>query len=206
MTRAYQNLDGVDLLSKIRSRSIRHIILNAFLLVLFAWFILMMLRSMAEDFSEYWFFLFFAPVFVLMVILPVAAIRKHFTNYQLGDQHPLFQKYGTPNEIAAVLTDLDNVELLNSRKVILTKSYIMMRDDFLSYLPLNDLTEIAVTSSYGKHKSAVITVQTIDGEKVKYMLETPPLFKTVYQQKQEIRTILYEIRPMSMPNCIISGT
>lgn len=97
-------MDGGKLLRRISRSAVKKIVCNILLLAFFIWFFGYLLLEIIRNFREYCFFLFTAPAWVIALYDPALAIGKHFGVLREGANHDMFRKYGTPDEIAAVLS------------------------------------------------------------------------------------------------------
>lgn len=109
-----------------------------------------------------------------------------------------------PDEIAAVLADPENEQLLPCRRIILTRSYLMRRDDFITYIPLADLAAILGHVRHGKHPCVILNIRTRDGLQKEYRTEEIPLFRSSEKYYREIAEALSGVLPLYAPDCRLS--
>lgn len=155
------------------------------------------------EIKEFWWFFFTAPAWFLIFYFLVKKLRTHIEDYRDVESHAVFAAYGTPDEIAAVLSDPCNEQLLDSRSVILTKSYLMMRKDYLTYLPLSEIKMMAVRAFTGKINQVYLEVFPQSGSKCIYRFEKTPVFRSVIKRQEEIEAAVREHMAVYSPECKI---
>ena len=196
------DLTGEKLLLHISRNAVKEIVRDVLLLMLFAIIIIGANVGMVMDFSRNFFILFFIPVWILMIWYPVTDIRKHREEIRSGAEHPLFQRYGSPDEIAAVLSDPSNEQVLDSRKIILTQSYLINRNDFLSYLPLKRIRSMFITHHSSRSAHYVqLMVLTKDGSRVNYNFEQDPFFSSAGKRVRHMADVIIPHMNAYAPDC-----
>lgn len=192
MDNLYVGLTGEKLLQSMSHKAFCRIIMNISLLAFFVWFFYGLMKAIIDNFNEYWFFLFTTPVWILCLYFPIVAIRKHIHIIQSGDRYEMFQYYGSPDEIASVLSDPDNEQVISSKRFDLTKAYFMLHNDFVTYLPLSEIDSIQLRVTSGKTTQLRLHLKTVDGTQKSYRMDTVP-FTSLRKNKQRL---LEEMSPV----------
>ena len=143
----FPDITADDILRSIRRNSLRLAVkmavchfLMAAMTVLSAFMLIAVHRSIGE--MLLWGMLALYSIFYNCIYFP--EFRTHLRNYRDPASAEIFRRYGKPEKIVSILTDLENVQALSSRDIILTHSYIMARGDFLSFVPLSDVMWFSV--------------------------------------------------------------
>ena len=83
-------------------------------------------------------------------------MRKAYRSlYAMSGEKETVSPHGSAEQIAEVLRDPENVRLLNSSTVILTRSYLMLKNDFTTYLPLTEIVRAQVETHYSSRCSGI---------------------------------------------------
>ena len=204
MEQIYRSMTGEKLLRRISGKAVRRIITDILILIAVGFFAVGMIVPVFQDFKQYFWALFLLPVWFLGIYYPILNIRKQIGIIRSGDKGEPFSRYGTPDEIAAVLADPDNEQLLPCKRIILTRSYLMRRDDFITYIPLTDLAALRGHLRYGKHSCVRLTVWTHDGLQKEFCTEEIPFYRSGEKKYREIADVLSEVMPLSAPDCELS--
>ena len=198
----FGDLTGEKLLLHISRNARKQILRDVLLLTLFAVIIIGANAGMVQDFRRNFFILFFIPVWILMIYYPIADIRKHREEIRSGADHALFQRYGSPDEIAAILSDPSNEQVLDSKKIIFTQSYLIDRKDYLSYLPLKCIRSMFITHHSSRSAHYVqLRVLTKDGSSVKYNFEQDPLFASAEKRIRRMADVIIPHMNAYAPEC-----
>ena len=201
----YLNLTGEKLLRSIRRTEIIRIILNSLLLLFFTVFFSYIGYELIRTLPDSWFFLFTAPAWILAFWFPIKAIKRHTLAARSGSLNDVFAKYGSPEEIAEVLADPENMHMLKCRNLFFTKAYFMKRGDYLTYIPLREIAHISVSRTYGKHAHLVMTVQPRDGESRRYQVSQPLMLASLSRQIEMLSEDLKNHMTFYAPECSITS-
>ena len=204
MEQLYQNMTGEKLLRKISRKAVRRIVTDILILAAVGLFAVGMTVPLFQDFKQNFWAMFLLPFWFLCVYYPVRDIAKQIGIIRSREHGEPFSRYGTPDEIAAVLADPENEQLLPCRRIILTRSYLMRRDDFITYIPLADLAAILGHVRHGKHPCVILNIWTRDGLQKEYRTEEIPLFRSNDKFYREIAEALSEVLPLYAPDCKLS--
>lgn len=120
------------------------------------------------------FLIFTSPAWILVFYYPIKNLREHLDNFRAEDSAPVFARYGTPGELAEILASPENVQVLNSSRVVLTREYIMMRGDIHSYLPLSALRAVHVVCGYRNTLHIDVLAENV-GKRSYFYEPLPPL-------------------------------
>ena len=197
----YADLTGASLLHAMSRKAVFRIIRNILLLLLFGGLCIGFNWSMFEDFKKYFFVLFFIPVWILCFYLPIAGIRKQMRIIRDGENYEMFQKYGSPDTIAAIISDPGNEPVLDCEKIILTAGFLMTRDDFSTYLPLQAIKGINVCHSSGKDTRLYLDVYTDDMQRRCYRAESDPAFRSGTKLWRKAADTVYAHMAVYAPEC-----
>ena len=201
----YRNMTGEKLLRAIARTEIIRIILNGLLLIFFLFFFGGLTKTIISNIGQYWFFLFTTPAWILAFYFPIKAIKRHALAVRDGDLNDVFARYGSPDEIAEVLADPENVHMLKCRNLFFTKAYFMKRGDFLSYIPLNEITYISVSRTHGKNAHLVMTVQPKGSESRRYSVSQPLMLASLSKQIEMLTEDLRDHMTIYAPECRITS-
>ncbi len=204
MEQLYQNMTGEKLLRKVSLKAVRRIVTDILILAAVGLFAVGMTVPLFQDFKQYFWTMFLLPFWFLCVYYPVRDIAKQIGIIRSREQGEPFSRYGTPDEIAAVLADPENEQLLPCKRIILTRSYLMRRDDFITYIPLADLAAILGHVRHGKHPCVILNIWTRDGLQKEYRTEEISLFRSNVKFYREIADALSEVLPLYAPDCKLS--
>ncbi len=204
MEQLYQNMTGEKLLRKISRKAVRRIVTDILILAAVGLFAVGMTVPLFQDFKQNFWAMFLLPFWFLCVYYPVRDIAKQIGIIRSREQGEPFSRYGAPDEIAAVLADPENEQLLPCKRIILTRSYLMRRDDFITYIPLADLAAILGHVRHGKHPCVILNIWTRDGLQKEYRTEEIPLFRSNDKFYREIADALSEVLPLYAPDCRLS--
>ena len=204
MEQIYQNMTGEQLVRKISLKAVRRIVTDILILAAAGVFAVAMIAPIFQDFRQYFWALFLLPFWFLCLYFPVKDIAKQIGIIRSKEQGEPFSRYGTPDEIAAVLADPDNEQLLPCKRIILTRSYLMRRDDFITYMPLADLAALSAHLRHGKHPCVILTAWTHDVLQKEYRTEEISLFRSNDKFYREIADALSEVLPLYAPDCKLS--
>ena len=145
--------------------------------------------------------LFFIPVWILCFYLPIAGIRKQMRIIRDGENYERFQKYGSPDTIAAIISSPGNEPVLDCEKIILTAGFLMTRDDFSTYLPLKAIKGINVCHSSGKDTRLYLDVYTDDMQRRCYRAESDPAFRSGTKLWRKAADTVYAHMAVYAPEC-----
>lgn len=204
MEQLYQNMNGEKLLRKISRKAVRRIVTDILILAAVGLFAVGMTVPLFQDFKQNFWAMFLLPFWFLCVYYPVRDIAKQIGIIRSREHGEPFSRYGAPDEIAAVLADPENEQLLPCRRIILTRSYLMRRDDFITYIPLADLAAILGHVRHGKHPCVILNIWTRDGLQKEYRTEEIPLFRSSEKYYREIAEALSGVLPLYAPDCKLS--
>lgn len=203
MSLQHFDLTGEQLLNSVRRRAIIRIVHNIIIMVLCTAFFIGIIEELISDFSKTWFFLFTTPAWLLAYIIPIKMIRGHYQILQEGDQYDLFRRFGSPEQIAEVISDPSNIQLLPSKRIILTKAYFMIRGDYVTYLPLEAISAIRLEITHYRNSQLKINVKEEDGKIHLYQVDTP-LFSFLSDQKQRYGEIILQICAQYAPHICVN--
>lgn len=204
MEQLYQNMTGEKLLRKVSLKAVRRIVTDILILAAVGLFAVGMTVPLFQDFKQNFWAMFLLPFWFLCVYYPVRDIAKQIGIIRSREHGEPFSRYGAPDEIAAVLADPENEQLLPCRRIILTRSYLMRRDDFITYIPLADLAAILGHVRHGKHPCVILNIWTRDGLQKEYRTEEISLFRSNDKFYREIADALSEVLPLYAPDCKLS--
>ena len=204
MEQLYQNMTGEKLLRKVSLKAVRRIVTDILILAAVGLFAVGMTVPLFQDFKQNFWAMFLLPFWFLCVYYPIMDIKKQIGIIRSKEQGEPFSRYGTPDEIAAVLADPDNEQLLPCKRIILTRGYLMRRDDFITYMPLADLAALSAHLRHGKHPCVILTAWTHDVLQKEYRTEEISLFRSNDKFYREIADALSEVLPLYAPDCKLS--
>ena len=204
MEQLYQNMTGEKLLRKISRKAVRRIVTDILILAAAGAFAVCMIAPVFQNLRQYFWALFLLPFWFLCLYYPIMDIKKQIGIIRSKEQGEPFSRYGTPDEIAAVLADPDNEQLLPCKRIILTRGYLMRRDDFITYMPLADLAALSAHLRHGKHPCVILTAWTHDVLQKEYRTEEISLFRSNDKFYREIADALSEVLPLYAPDCKLS--
>lgn len=201
----YLNLTGEKLLRSLKCKEGLRVVQNCLWLAFFTLFFGSLAVELFSNISEYWFFLFTTPAWILAIYFPAKAIKKHFKLLCAGDQNAVFLKYGTPDEIADILSNPENVQALRCPNLILTKAYFMKKGDFLTYIPLDEIRAISVRRTYGRYPKVQVCIIPKQGESCTYSADNLTLFASVDKQKEMLRGEIDAHMALYAPQCPVDN-
>ena len=204
MEQLYQNMTGEKLLRKISLKAVRRIITDSLIFAVGGAFAVGMTAPVFQNLRQNFWALFLLPLWFLCMYFSGKDIAKQIGIIRSKEQGEPFSRYGTPDEIAAVLADPGNEQILPCKRVILTRGYLMRRDDFITYMPLADLAALRGHLRNGKHPCVVLTAWTHDGLQKEYRTEEISLFRSNDKFYREIADALSEVLPLYAPDCKLS--
>ena len=191
MPHPYPELTEQTLLHILRRNSLFRLTGRLILLLAAVTFFSLLTVGICRDFRHGLVLLFTVPLWMLCLYFLLRSILRQIRLLCCPAQAEVFRKYGTPAQLAEILSDPANQQVLPGRRVILTRSYLMMRGDFPTYLPLREITGISVIATKGGFSRHVqLFVLTGDGAKHIYRFEPPALLRTLDSQAKEITDAL----------------
>ncbi|HBI86076.1 MAG TPA: hypothetical protein DDX71_07335 [Ruminococcus sp.] len=181
MNHPYPDMTVQEILAAFRSHSRSRILVNAPALLVCIGLPAVWICGLVRDFNVQTlvFVLLTLPMFGVLCWYCIRNIRRNMQVMQGDSASP----YGSPEDIAAVLADPQNVQAISSRKVILTRSYLMQKNDVTSFIPLAEIVSLYVVSS--KRNLFLLTV-TRDGRKQSVRIERGSIFRSPEKQKQQL--------------------
>ena len=198
----FPDLTGEKLLMQVSRHAHKQIVRKVLLLILFAAIIIGANAAMVMDFRNNFFILFFLPLWILLIYYPIQDIKKHQLEILQGENNDIFLLYGSPDEIAEILSDPTNEQLLESKKVVLTRSYLVMKDDLLTFVPIDRLSRISVMHHSSRNSRYVyLDVCTTDKRILKYQFEDDPLFGSAAKRTNQIAEIITALMQSCAPEC-----
>ena len=204
MEQIYRSMTGEKLLRRVSGKAIRRIITDVLILIAVGFLAVGMIVPIFQDFRQNFWALFLLPLWFLGIYYPIMHIGKQIGIIRSKEQSEPFSRYGTPDEIAEVLADPDNEQLLPCRRIILTRSYLMRRDDFITYIPLADVAALRGYIRHGKHSCVRLTVWTRDGMQKEFCTEEIPFYRSGEKVYRKIADVLSEVMPLYAPDCKLS--
>ena len=201
MKQPYPNMTGEKLLNKVSSRALIKILLNSLLLIFLAMFFLYLIFDGVREMPESLVMLFTLPLWILLFYFPIKAIRTHLVQFRSGGCNEVFRRYGTPDEIAEVLADPENVQLIRSSNIIVTKAYLMKKGDFLSYLPLSEIVYIEISRTHGRHAHIVMNVQPKEEPFRRYSVSMTVITLSLDRQMEMLAEDLKDQLQIFAPDC-----
>lgn len=204
MEQFYRSMTGEKLLRRISGKAVRRIFTDSLILIAVGFFAVGMIAPVFQNLRQYFWALFLLPFWFLCLYYPIMDIKKQIGIIRSKEQGEPFSRYGTPDEIAAVLADPDNEQLLPCRRIILTRSYLMRKDDFITYIPLADLAALRGYIRHGKRSCVKLTVWTRDCLQKEFSTEEIPFYCSGEKKYREIADVLSEVIPLYAPDCKLS--
>ena len=182
-----------------------HGLKNALALAFFTLFFGALTVEIVSKAGQSYFFVFTVPAWILCFYQPYKAMNRHLRNVRRIASGELFFPYGTPEEIAAVLSDPENVQVLDSKRILLTKDYLMEKDEFLTYIPLREICRVHLTMSVGRRdRRIVLKVQKQTMEICCYLFEAGPVFSFAETRMERIAEIITMHMASYAPDCEVT--
>lgn len=181
MNHPYPDMTVQEILAAFRAHSCRRILVNVPALLVCLGLPAVWICGLVRGFNVQTlvFVLLTLPMFGVLCRHCIRNIRRNMQVIQGDSASP----YGSPEDIAAVLADPQNVQAISSRKVILTRSYLMQKNDVASFIPLAEIVSLYAVS--GKRNLFLLTV-TKDGRKQSVRIERGSIFRSPEKQKQQL--------------------
>ena len=200
-----RDLDGEKLLRSMAAREKRLALQNAVLLLGAVLFLIVMLTDMVrEGGTAYFIMLCTSPVWFLLIYYPALHLRQHLSNLETGENAELFTRAGSPETLAATVSDPANEQVLPSKKVILTRDYLMYRGDYYSYLPLSDIKSITVKhAGYCRSHHVQLIVHSAAKGVVNFNFEDDPLLSSGSALAKQTVAIVREHMRIYAPHCTV---
>lgn len=138
---------------------------------------------------------------VLGVWVLFGQIGKHVETIAAPEKSRLFRKYGSPESIAARIAAESGEPVIAEKSTLLCRSFIMIRGDFESFVPLDKMLHIyrKESSTNGIKHSVYLVGQDIYGDKFEYP------FRLGKTHKQIMGNAMEEISRQS-PQCAVGYT
>lgn len=198
MTHPYPHLNGTALLQRLRRKSLHRLISGGILLIAAIGFFTLLTVGIVRDFSHGFVLLFTVPLWCILLYVLIRNTVRALRLLLHAQDAEIFRRYGPPDALAERLADPECVQLLPDRRIILTRAYLMRRDDFTSYLPLTEITGMSVlTTKGGWSRHVQLLVTTVQGERRVYRFAPPGLFRSLDAQAKEITDALTAGFPQS---------
>lgn len=77
----------------------------------------------------------------IALIDAIFGFSKQIRNRKKTEEHQLFEKYGNPETVVHRLQSGAEQVLFDTKLLVLTKSYILVKQNYASYIPYDNLTE-----------------------------------------------------------------
>lgn len=198
-------ITGDALMKRAIQREKQGVLKNALLLIFFTAFFTAAAIAIIRDIRESYFFLFTTPAWIICFYYPFKALQAHWKLVKAADTADVFQAYGTPDEIAAVLSDPANTQVLDSRKIILTSAYLMEKNNIHTYAPLSEIGTIWVKSTAGRHARVALSVMKRDGTVNYLVFESGPAFSSTLQRMRETAEVIRMHMAQYAPECSVES-
>ncbi len=181
MNHPYPDMTVQEILAAFRSHSRSRILVNAPALLVCIGLPAVWICGLVRDFNVQTlvFVLLTLPMFGVLCWYCIRNIRRNMQVMQGDSASP----YGSPEDIAAMLADPQNVQAISSRKVILTRSYLMQKNDVTSFIPLAEIVSLYAVSS---KRNLFLLTATRDGRKQSVRIERGSIFRSPEKQKQQL--------------------
>ena len=201
MARDYNALTGETVLSGIRKTHRFRIAADVFAILFAAGFIIgcvIMLMNNHGDVFRIVMGVIGIALCILVVWVIFGQIGKHIETIAAPEKCRLFRKYGSPESIAARIAAESSEPVIAEKKTLLCRSFILIRDDFESFIPLDKMLHIyrKESSTNGIKHSVYLVGQDIYGDKFEYP------FKLGKTHKQIMVNAMEEISRQS-PQCAV---
>ncbi len=127
--------------------------------------------------------LFFA---VVTVLVPLALFFYFNSKANHTEELPIFKRYGTPDELAAMLRDGGNKVIYQANNFLMTETFILNPNDLESLIPLSDLQLVYIfrNSTNGIPTDQGMTVHDIYNYQVRFQ------FRLGKKGREEIAEIM----------------
>ena len=167
MARSYLGLTGADIVSAVRRHNRWVLISRSFLIAFIAFLLIGGMIYMGRE-GHYVMLVFGIAIALLLFYLCFEAISKAAKVLGNVERSRLFRKYGSPDSIAMRIAEGE--PLLDSRKTLLTDSFIMKHGDFESYVPFEEILLLykKTHSTNGIQDSVYLTVHDAYGDVFDY--------------------------------------
>lgn len=201
MAKDYSGLTGGELLAGIRKTHRARIAADIFAILFAAAFligcVIMLMNNRRDAFR-----IVMSVIGIAGCILGVWAlfgqIGKHIETIARPENCRLFRKYGTPDAKAARIAAESGEPVIAEKSTLLCRSFIMIRGDFESFIPLDKMLHVyrKESSTNGIKHSVYLVGQDIYGDKFEYP------FKLGKTHKQVMVNAMEEISRQS-PQCAV---
>ena len=207
-THPFPVLTERKVLRKARIRTGGSLIKTLFVLFFTVLLLAGMVRDAFDGFSRLnlLILLLLAPAGFLAVYVPLKKGQAAIASLEAISSSEMISPHGSAEEITDALRDPENVMLPDHSSVILTRSYLMLRNNFSTYLPLHAIHKIPVYP-YHTPRNSGIQIKAVDsrGRTCIFDMEPPsdPTALTEYQNQtaQILRETLAEYAPEVAFSC-----
>ena len=138
MARNYTALSGAAMVRKIRGQSIRRIVFCLICLAMEIAFLAALLIMMQRE-REYLTGIFGLLILAFVGYETVKALSKAWRICADAAHARVFRKYGSPDVLAAKISEGSTAVRLESRQTLLTDAFIMKHGDFQTYVPYENV-------------------------------------------------------------------
>lgn len=201
MAKDYSALTGDEMLAGIRKTHRARIAGDIFLILFAAGFligcVIMLMNNHRDAFR-----IVMALIGIAGCIVGVWAIfgqiGKHIETIASPEKCRLFRKYGSPESVAARIAAESGEPVIAEKSTLLCRSFIMIRGDFESFIPLDQMLHVyrKESSTNGIKHSVYLVGQDVYGDKFEYP------FKLGKTHKQIMVDAMEEISRQS-PQCAV---
>ena len=182
MSKNYSALSGAELISGIRKRHRRGVVVCIVLIVLCAG---LMIGGLYGAIHEKSMFIGIAAVALggLIAWHSLGEIGRHNKIAAEPENCALFRKYGSPETIAARIAEESAEPVLSEKGTLLCRSFIMKQNDFESYVPLDQalLVYRKEHRTNGIKDGVYLVVHDVFGEKFEYPFKLRKKFEADMQ-------------------------